>query len=240
VREGQQVNAGNPLMTINGLDQVWVEAAVPQAQTAGIEAGTPMTVTVSALPNKTFHGTVQALLPDVDPTTRTQQTRIVLKNPKRELAPGMFAEVAIASAPGTAHPLVPVEALISDGIDTRVIVALGNGGFTPMRVRTGRSSNGMTQILAGLHGGERVVTSGQFLIDSEASLSGALQRLGTSGESPAQPESSPPTSLPAEEGSNAMPGMAMPPALSTKASPPSSASSSMSGMPMPASSGAQP
>ena len=240
VREGQQVNAGNPLMTINGLDQVWVEAAVPQAQTAGIEAGTPVTVTVSALPNKTFHGTVQALLPDVDPTTRTQQTRIVLKNPKRELAPGMFAEVAIASAPGTAHPLVPVEALISDGIDTRVIVALGNGGFTPVRVRTGRSSNGMTQILAGLHGGERVVTSGQFLIDSEASLSGALQRLGTSGESPAQPESSPPTSLPAEEGSNAMPGMAMPPASSTKASPPSSRSSSMSGMPMPASSGAQP
>jgi len=240
VREGQQVNAGNPVMTINGLDQVWIEAAVPQAQTAGIEAGTPVTITVSALPGEAFHGTVEALLPDVDPTTRTQQTRIVLQNPKHELAPGMFAEVAITGAAGAAHPLVPVEALISDGIDARVIEALGNGSFRPVRVRAGRSSNGITEILAGLHAGERVVTSGQFLIDSEASLSGALQRLGTSGESPAQPESSPPTSLPAEEGSNAMPGMAMPPASSTKASPPSSRSSSMSGMPMPASSGAQP
>jgi Cu(I)/Ag(I) efflux system membrane fusion protein len=240
VREGQQVNAGNPVMTINGLDQVWIEAAVPQAQTAGIEAGTPVTVTVSALPGETFRGTVEAVLPDVDPTTRTQQTRIVLENPKHALAPGMFAEVAIASAPGAAHPLVPVEALISDGIDTRVIEAIGHGSFKPVRVRTGRSSNGMTEILAGLHGGERVVTSGQFLIDSEASLSGALQRLGTSGESPAEAESSPPTALPAKEGSNTMPGMAMPPASSTKASPPSSASSSMSGMPMPASPGAQP
>lgn len=240
VREGQQVNAGNPVMTINGLDQVWIEAAVPQAQTAGIEAGTPVTVAVSALPGEIFHGTVEALLPDVDPTTRTQQTRIVLANPNHELAPGMFAEVAIATSPGAAHPLVPVEALISDGIDTRVIVALGNGGFKPVQVRTGRSSNGVTEILAGLHGGERVVTSGQFLIDSEASLSGALQRLGTSGESSAQPEPSPPTPLPKEPRSNAMPGMSMPPASSTKASLPSSASSSMSGMPMPASSGAQP
>lgn len=240
VREGQQVNAGNPLMTINGLDPVWVEAAVPQAQTAGIEAGTPVTVTVSALPGETFHGTVEALLPDVDPTTRTQQTRIVLQNPKHELAPGMFAEVAIASAQSAARPLVPIEALISDGIDTRVIEALGNGSFKPVRVRTGRSSSGMTEILAGLHGGERVVTSGQFLIDSEASLSGALQRLGTSGESPVKPEFSAPAPLPPAKGSNTMPGMAMPPASSTKASPSSSASSSMSGMPMPASSGAQP
>jgi len=226
-------------MTINGLDQVWIEAAVPQAQTAGIEAGTPVTITVSALPGEAFHGTVEALLPDVDPTTRTQQTRIVLQNPKHELAPGMFAEVAITGAAGAAHPLVPVEALISDGIDARVIEALGNGSFRPVRVRAGRSSNGITEILAGLHAGERVVTSGQFLIDSEASLSGALQRLGTSGESSARPESSPPASIPAEESSNTMPGMAMPPASGTKASPPSSASSSMSGMPMPASSRAK-
>ena len=233
VREGQQVNAGNPLMTINGLDQVWIEAAVPQAQTAGIEAGTPVTVTVSALPGETFHGTVEALLPDVDPTTRTQQTRIVLQNPKHELAPGMFAEVAIAGTPGAAHPLAPVEALISDGIDTRVIEALGNGSFKPVRVRTGRSANGMTEILAGLHGGERVVTSGQFLIDSEASLSGALQRLD-SGQSPSS--SSMPS--PAATAGNSMPGMPMnmPMPASTSGDQPSSAgtaeSQSMAGMQM--------
>lgn len=238
VREGQQVNAGNPLMTINGLDQVWVEAAVPQAQTAGIEAGTPVTVTVSALPGETFHGTVEALLPDVDPTTRTQQTRIVLQNPKHELAPGMFAEVAIASAQSAARPLVPIEALISDGIDTRVIEALGNGSFKPVRVRTGRSSSGMTEIPAGLHGGERVVTSGQFLIDSEASLSGALQRLdaGHAGSGNAMPSSATTTD-------NGMP-MNMPMPASTSGGHPSSAgttkSQGMTGMqmsaPVPASS----
>ncbi len=231
VREGQQISAGMPLLTINGLDTVWLEAALPQAQSAGIVAGTPVQASVGALPGTIFHGRVEALLPDVDPMTRTQRARIVLDNPGHRLAPGMFAEVTFGGATsGSAHPLVPDEALISTGADTRVIVADGEGRFKPVAVRTGLSSDGMTEILAGLHGGEQVVISGQFLIDSEANLSGALQRLET-----AKPENAEsarpgmPMSAPSESSSSTPPAR-------TKTASPTGRSTQMKGMPQPASS----
>ncbi len=177
VREGQRVQAGMPLLTITGLDSVWLEAAIPQAQAEGIGPGTPAKVSVSALPGETFEGHVEALLPDIDAATRTQRARVVLDNPAHRLAPGMYAEVTFSGAAGPAHPLLPDEALITTGADARVIVAEGEGRFRPVRVTTGRSAGGRTEILHGLHGGERVVVSGQFMIDSEASLSGALERL---------------------------------------------------------------
>ncbi|HET9819158.1 MAG TPA: efflux RND transporter periplasmic adaptor subunit [Rhodanobacteraceae bacterium] len=213
VTQGEQVAAGAPLMTLNALDHVWVEVDVPQAQMAGIAAGTPATVAVSALPGEAFSARVEDALPEVDPATRTQRVRIELANPQHALAPGMFAEVAIDVAATAAHPLVPDGALIATGNATRVIVAEGDGRFRAVPVRTGRSANGQTEILAGLSGGEHVVTSGQFLIDSEASLSGALQRLNTVDESSAKPE--PPSGaarhpLPEREGNKSMQGMPMP------------------------------
>jgi Cu(I)/Ag(I) efflux system membrane fusion protein len=208
VQEGQQVGAGMPIMSLNGLDKVWVDAAIPQAQAVGITAGTPIAATVTALPDETFHGEVESLLPDVDAATRTQRARIVLDNPKHELAPGMFADLRMQGAASAPHPLVPTEAIIADGVHTRVIEALGNGQFKPVLVKTGRSSGDMTAILAGLQGGERIVTSGQFLIDSEASLSGALSRMeaGHTGAPAAESSSAKP---------NAMPGMKMPAASSS-------------------------
>jgi membrane fusion protein, copper/silver efflux system len=182
VRQGQRVQAGMPLMTVNGLDTVWVEAAIPQAQAAGIAPGTKVQASVSAFPGATFDGEVESLLPSIDTGTRTQMARIVLDNPDHRLAPGMFAELQFAGAEGRPLPLVPDDALIATGRDARVIVALGEGRFKPVPVTTGRSAGGMTQILKGLSGGERVVVSGQFLIDSEASLSGALERLSGSDQ----------------------------------------------------------
>ena len=240
VQEGQQVGAGMPIMSLNGLDKVWVEAAIPQAQAGGISTGTPLTATVSALPDETFHGKVEALLPDVSEATRTQRARIVLDNPNHDLAPGMFADLRIEGAASAPHPLVPTEAVIADGVHTRVIEALGSGQFKPVLVRTGRSSGDMTVILAGLQGGERIVTSGQFLIDSEASLSGALTRMeaGNTGAPAGGTSSAKPS---------AMPGMSMPAASassgesSSKSDPAPSASKEgesqgMPGMNMPASS----
>ena len=177
VREGQAVMPGTPLFRVNGTDTLWLEAAIPQAGSAGIGPGTRVTATVSAVPGETFDGEVETLLPQVDPASRTQRARIVLRNETGKLVPGMFAELTLRGAAGTAVPLVPTEALIATGDDSRVIVVGANGAFRPVRVRIGRSDGGHTEILAGLKGGERVVTSGQFLIDSEASLSGALQRL---------------------------------------------------------------
>lgn len=185
VREGQRVSAGQTLMTLNGLDTVWVEAAVPQALAGAVRGGTPVTVTVGALPGQVFHGSVEALLPDIDSATRTRRARIVLGNPGGRLSPGMFVTVQLRPADGEAVQVVPDEALIATGQQTRVIVAEADGRFRPLAVRTGRSADGYTEILAGLRGGEKVVVSGQFLIDSEASLSGALERLGDSLTAPA-------------------------------------------------------
>ncbi|HEY4294136.1 efflux RND transporter periplasmic adaptor subunit [Luteibacter sp.] len=177
VREGQRVSAGQTLMTINGLTSVWVEAAVPQGQAASIRAGTPVTVRVDALPGRVFAGKVETLLPDIDTASRTQRARIVLANADGALAPGMFAHVALAPASGDAVAVVPDEAVIAEGDDTRVIVAEGEGRFRAVAVTTGRSAGGLTEVRNGLTVGQRVVVSGQFLIDSEANLSGALERL---------------------------------------------------------------
>jgi len=182
VREGQRVSAGQTLMTLNDLATVWVEAALPQALAGAVHGGTPVTVTVDALPGQVFHGRVEALLPDIDSATRTRRARIVLANPGGRLSPGMFVTVQLQPADGEA---VPVVALIATGQQTRVIVAETDGHFRPLAVRTGRSADGYTEILDGVHGGEKVVVSGQFLIDSEASLSGALERLGDSPTAPA-------------------------------------------------------
>ena len=188
VREGQAVMPGTPLFRVNGTATLWLEAAIPQASAATLRRGTPVEAVVSAVPGRIFTGEVEALLPLVDATSRTQQARIVLRNPDGVLAPGMYAEVSLQPDAGTPVPLVPTEALISTGSDSRVIVQAADGSFHPVRVRTGRSGGGQTEILDGLKGGERVVVSGQFLIDSEASLSGALERLDDGGANAKEPQ----------------------------------------------------
>ena len=195
-REGQRVSAGQTLMTLNGLSTVWVEAALPQATGGAVRAGTPVTVAVNALPGRTFHGTVEALLPDIDAATRTQRARIVLANPDGALSPGMFVTVQLNPTPDAAVPVVPDDALIATGTHTRVILAEGDGHFRAVSVRIGRAAGGYTEILDGLAGGERVVVSGQFLIDSEASLSGALERLNDNTAKPASAASAPMPSMP--------------------------------------------
>ena len=194
VREGESAGMGMLLFRVNGTDTVWLEASVPQASVGDIVRGTPVTATVTSMPGKTFEGRVEALLPQLDATSRTQKARIVLDNPGGMLASGMFAQVTIQPVDGIEVPLVPTDALIGSGTQARVIVLGENDKFQPMLVRTGRSSGGKTEILEGLRGGERVVTSGQFLIDSEANLSGALTRLGVGAPdepAPAKPAAAP-------------------------------------------------
>lgn len=191
-REGQAMPMGMLMFRINGTRTVWLDAAIPQAGSAGISAGTPVEATVDARPGETFHGRIETVLPQVDATSRTQRARIVLDNPNGVLAAGMFAKVMLQPVANTEHVLVPTDALIGVGSQARLIVLGTDNSFHPVRVLTGRSGNGMTEILTGLQGGERVVASGQFLIDSEANLSGALERLngGTDGanKSPAAGE----------------------------------------------------
>ena len=176
-REGQSAPTGTLLFRIDGTATVWIDAAIPQSATANVAQGTPVDVTIDARPGQTYHGRVEALLPQVDMTSRSQHARIVVENPHGELTPGQFAQVVLRPSNGMDVPIVPSEALIGSGAQQRVIVLGDDGRFHPVLVRSGRSGGGMTEVLEGLHGGEHIVASGQFLIDSEANLSGALGRL---------------------------------------------------------------
>jgi Cu(I)/Ag(I) efflux system membrane fusion protein len=185
VREGATVMAGAPLLTLNGLDTVWMNAAVAEADSGHVAGGATATASVAAFPGERFAGTVEALLPEVDAQTRTQKARIVLDNPGHRLAPGMFAGVEIASPASAAAIVVPSEAVISTGLRDVVIVAAGTGRFRAQQVRIGEEAGGRSAVLEGLREGETVVLSGQFLIDSEASLDGTLARLdGAGGAAP--------------------------------------------------------
>jgi Cu(I)/Ag(I) efflux system membrane fusion protein len=131
----------------------------------------------------TFTGTVEAILPEVDPITRTLKARLEIANPDYTLAPGMFVDVALAT--GAAEALtVPTEAVIRTGTRTVVIRVAEDGAFEPADVETGVESGGRTEIRRGLEAGQRIVASGQFLIDSEASLRATGTRMQ---ETPAEP-----------------------------------------------------
>ena len=186
VREGMTVMPGTPLFRINGLSTVWINADVPETQVAWLKPGSAVEASVPAYPGDIFKGRVTALLPDVNVGTRTLKARIEVANPKARLVPGMFATISVAAAPGQAVLLVPSEAVIQTG--TRTVVLVANAGsdgkpqFTPVDVEIGAEANGMTEIRSGLAKDTKVVLSGQFLIDSEASLkaSGTRMSEGTS------------------------------------------------------------
>lgn len=171
VRPGMTVSAGQALAQINGLSSVWLDAAVPEAVAGSVSPGQPVTVTLTAFPGETRRGRVRTILPKADDQSRTLTVRIELPNPGLKLRPGMFAQVNFAGEERQAL-LVPSEAVIQTGKRAIVMLALDKGRYRAAEVRTGQTSNGQTEILAGLSQGEKVVTSGQFLIDSEASLSG--------------------------------------------------------------------
>ena len=187
VRPGMTVSPGQTLAQINGLSSVWLDAAVPEAVAGSIRPGQAVAVTLTAFPGETRRGRVKTIVPKADDQSRTLTVRIELPNPGFRLRPGMFAQVDFA---GTAQPalLVPSEAVIQTGKRSIVMLALDKGRYRPAEVRTGRTDGGQTEILAGLADGEKVVTSSQFLIDSEASLSGMEVRpIGAAAASAPQP-----------------------------------------------------
>ena len=193
VREGATVMAGAPLLRINGLDTVWINAAIPEAQAGRVTPASDVGVEVPAFPGERFTGQIEMLLPDIDAATRTQTARIVLRNPDHRLAPGMFAQVEIAQVGEPAKGvLIPTEAVIATGTRSVVVVDDGDGRFRAQEVRIGNERDGKTQVLEGIKHGEAVVLSGQFLIDSEASLTGTLARLqggeGSAAQTKTEPE----------------------------------------------------
>ncbi len=176
-REGMTVATGAPLFRINGLGTVWINAEIPEAFAAEVRPGRAIEASATALPGSSFKGKVSAILPEVSTVTRTIKARVELANPGGRLVPGMFASVDFAPGDAREVLLVPTEAVIATGKRSIVIVAEGDGRFTPVDVEVGAESNGDTEIRGGLQAGQKVVVSGQFLIDSEASLRGMATRM---------------------------------------------------------------
>jgi len=181
IREGMTVDAGMTLAKINGLEKIWVEASIPEAQGALTGLGKQVEVRLTAYPGKNFKGEVIAVLPEANADTRTLRLRIELDNAQGKLKPGMFAAVHFDT--GNHEPMLYVasEAIIRSGTRNVVLVVDGKQNnqwrFTPTVVQTGIETNGSTAILSGLSEGQQVVASGQFLIDSEANLNGVLARM---------------------------------------------------------------
>jgi membrane fusion protein, copper/silver efflux system len=175
-REGMAVMAGETLFRINGLSNIWVNAAVPESQAGLLRPGAPARARSLALPGVELRGNVQAILPDVDPVTRTIRVRVELANPERALAPGMFVSVSFETA-SRETLVVPSEAVMRTGTRSVVILADGAGNFRPVDVEIGLENDGNVEVTSGLEPGQLVVVSGQFLLDSEASLRATATRM---------------------------------------------------------------
>jgi membrane fusion protein, copper/silver efflux system len=174
VVEGAAIDAGMRLYRIAELKKVWVEADVYEADLARVRVGQSATVTLDYLPGRSYPAKISYIYPFVDPTARTGRVRVELANKELELRPGMYASVSLAS---DAEPRlqVPVGAVVYTGPRRLVFVDLGGGRFRPQEVQIGAEADGMYEVLDGLHAGDRVATSGVFLIAAEARISTAAK-----------------------------------------------------------------
>jgi Cu(I)/Ag(I) efflux system membrane fusion protein len=180
LHQGMTVSAGQTVARINGLDSVWIEAQTPEIEAARLAVGDKAEVHFHAFPNQSHSGRISALLPELNREARTVRMRIHLANPEGRLRPGMFAQIRLTAEDADKERLlVPADAVIATGKRHVVIIAAENGRFVPAAVKPGIEADNRTEILEGVKEGERIVVSGQFMIDSEASLRGVLARMST-------------------------------------------------------------
>ncbi|AOR72341.1 efflux transporter periplasmic adaptor subunit [Burkholderia stabilis] len=177
VRDGAMVAPGQTLAKIAGLSTLWLIVEVPEALALNVQPGMPVDATFAGDPARHFTGRIREVLPGISTESRTLQARVEIDNATLKLTPGMLMRVRVAAKETVARLLVPSEAVIATGKRTIVIVKNGDGRLQPVSVTTGNDVGGDTEVLGGLNEGDTVVASGQFLIDSEASLKSVLPRL---------------------------------------------------------------
>ena len=171
------VQPGMQTFHIADLSSLWLSVDVFEDQLAWIREGTPADVTLSYFPGETFSGTVRFLEPELSEATRTLKVKLEVPNPKGRLRAGMFATVVFEPLAVKDALTVPSLAVLRTGERNLVVVAQGGGRFAPREVVLGLERQGYSQVLAGLEEGEQVVTSAQFLLDSESSLREAIQKM---------------------------------------------------------------
>ncbi|MDT6995472.1 efflux RND transporter periplasmic adaptor subunit [Burkholderia cenocepacia] len=177
VRDGAMVAPGQTLAKIAGLATLWLIVEVPEALALNVRPGMSVDATFAGDPARHFSGRIREVLPGISTGSRTLQARVEIDNASLKLTPGMLMRVRVAARETVSRLLVPSEAVIATGQRTIVIVKLGDGRLLPVSVTVGNDVGGDTEVLGGLNEGDTVVASGQFLIDSEASLKSVLPRL---------------------------------------------------------------
>ena len=181
VLDGQHIAPGQHLYRIAELSRVWVYADIYEYELPWVREGQEAEVELSYLPGKTFTGKVTYVYPFLEAKTRTVKVRMAFANPELELKPEMYANVTIQSPlPADSVVAVPVQAVIHSGPRRVAVVSLGEGRFQPREIRVGAEAEGFYEVIEGLGEGERIVTSAQFLIDSESNLKAAVSSLGGS------------------------------------------------------------
>ncbi len=177
VYEGEHIHPGQHLYRIAELSPVWVYAHVYEYELPWVREGQEAQVELSYLPGKQFTGTVTHIFPFLEPETRTVKVRLSLPNPDFELKPEMYASVTIHSPVSKDALVVPAQAIIHSGERRVAVVSLGDGRFQPRDITIGVEADGLYEVLDGLSDGERIVTSAQFLIDSESNLKAAVRAM---------------------------------------------------------------
>jgi len=199
--QGQMVDVGMKLYRLADLSTVWIVSQIYEQDLPLVKVGQEAEVTLTYLPENKFQGRVTYLYPTLDEKTRTAKVRMEVPNPEMTLKPGMFAKVELRAELEQSELLVADSAILRSGEKNTVFVALEGGKFEPRMVVIGARGEGNTyQVLKGLKEGERVVTSGQFMLDSESQLKEAIQKMTEPGKTQAAPESEQPKTAESAEG----------------------------------------
>lgn len=177
VREGMYVTPEDAMFTIVDLSEVWVMVDIFEHQIDWVRPGLTAEISTSAYPGRTWEGTLEFVYPEVHPQVRTLRARLEFKNPDEKLMPNMFVEAVIYGGPKRDVLIVPREALILTGERKMIVKVVGENSFQPVEVETGMWQGDSVEVLSGLHEGDEVVLSGQFLIDSESNLQASFRRL---------------------------------------------------------------
>ncbi|HWG32544.1 MAG TPA: efflux RND transporter periplasmic adaptor subunit, partial [Gemmatimonadaceae bacterium] len=176
VVEGQSVMAGQALYTIADLADVWIDVQLREADAAIAHMGSGADIEITGLPGQTFKGQVSFVYPTLDTASRALRARIVVSNTGSLLKPGMYATVRL-HAPSRTALTVPTSAVLRTGTRNVVFVDMGAGQLMPVEVEIGRVAGDYTEVLGGLEPGQRVVTSAQFLLDSESNLAEVMRSM---------------------------------------------------------------
>jgi Cu(I)/Ag(I) efflux system membrane fusion protein/cobalt-zinc-cadmium efflux system membrane fusion protein len=174
VIEGEKINQGSELMMMADLSNLWLKADIYESEIGSCKLGATAEITFPFNPGKTYQGKVSFIYPTLDTKTRTASVRIDIKNNNAELKPAMYGTVEIKGEGGEILPVLPETAVLRNGKNNMVVVYLGEGQFKPVEVKLGKYSSGFYEVMSGVKLGDEIVTSGQFMIDSESSLRSAV------------------------------------------------------------------